>query len=62
MTEIVTQVDDERVEVISVYRGTSRDALILVREVAHRCKALDLRSCELTINTQELKLHVKARR
>ncbi len=60
--ERTTRVDDEKVEVMDNYTGTTRDTLILAREATHRMVVDGLRSIEMIQDGKDYRIEVRARR
>ena len=60
--ERTTRVDDEKVEVMDNYSGTTRDTLILAREATHRMVVDGLRSIEMIQDGKDYRIEVRARR
>lgn len=56
-----TRLDSARAEVIEQFSGTTSDALILAREACARLVADDLRQIEITQETKDSKIYVRAR-
>lgn len=57
-----TRVDNDTIDVIDNYSGTTRDTLILAREAAHRIAVDDLRSIEMIQDGKDYRIEVRARR
>lgn len=60
--ERTTRVDDDRIEVMDNFCGTTRDTLILAREATHRMVVDGLRSIEMVQAGKDYRIEVRARR
>lgn len=60
--ERTTRVDDDKIEVMDNYSGTTRDTLILTREATHRMVVDGLRSIEMIQDGKDYRIEVRARR
>jgi hypothetical protein len=60
--ERTTRVDDDKIEVMDNYCGTTRDTLILAREATHRMVVDGLRNIEMIQDGKDYRIEVRARR